>query len=307
METLSSKELMSQWEEWQQKRRADPYKYRLRSTGLKSLDDLLDGGIDLPSFVLYGGKQKMGKSTLLAHTAKCTGLMGDPFAFFSIEMSNYAMATRLVCDITGVEKGVVRRIEWTDPEWERLDKGAQIVSDFDAWWTYGVNTIKGIEEIVKKINTGRSEEEELHDIFVDYFQLMNHPGKKFRLDELSEISHSFKRMSGRLGIPLITWVAAQTNREAAKSGSVSANDFYGTGDLERDMDVGVIMHEVKDDDGNVRDDVKQLTVVGAREASVGTCTVRFNGKTSSIRDMNDTGNDITVDYWRKQARRLSGA
>jgi replicative DNA helicase len=303
--TLYSKEFIEQWRSLQHDRKANPEKYRLRSTGLKGLDKILEGGVEFGNLILYGGEQKIGKSVLLSHTAKTFGLAGDPFGYFSLEMTNNAVATRMICDMSGVEKSRIRRIEWSDSEWDRLDAEADKIEDFEAWWSYGIGSVPGIKDTLKNINVGLKDEEKVRTIFVDYVQLMKHSGKALRMEQLSEISHAFKRMSVELSEPMLIFLATQVNRESAKASIISANSFLGTGDFERDMDVGVIMHSVKDDDGKVMDDYRQLTVVGSRETGVDTVTIRFNGATSSVRDMEDVDSEITEDYWEQQSRRLS--
>jgi replicative DNA helicase len=300
VKTLHSKEFISEWRDLQNKRKANPEKYRPRSTGVKALDKILGGGIEYGTVTIYGGAQKVGKSTLLSHTAKTFGYAGDPFGYFSLEMTNTATATRLLCDISGVEKDRIRRIEWTDSEWVQLDASAKTVEDFDAWWTYGASTVAEIKKVLQDVYD--STRIRVNAIFVDYMQLMSHPGKALRQEELGAISRSFKRMSVELGEPMLIILAAQVNREAAKSSIVSANTFLGTGAIERDMDIGIIIHTVNDDEGTVRNDIRQLTVVGSRETDVGSVPVRFNGRTSSIRDMSATGMEITRDFWRKQSQ-----
>jgi replicative DNA helicase len=300
--TLHSKDFIKEWKALQNDRKADPERYRPRSTGIRALDRVLGGGIEFGTVVIYGGAQKVGKSTLLAHTAKTFGMAGDPFGYFSLEMTNTAQATRMVCDMSGVEKDRIRRIEWTDSEWERLKASADTIQDFEAWWSYGVGTVAAIKQVL--INVKEEHDVRINTIFVDYIQLMTHPGKSLRQEELSAISHSFKRMSVEMKEPMLIVLAAQVNREAAKNSIVSANTFLGTGDIERDMDIGIIVHTVKDDDNTIREDIRQLTVVGSRETGVGSIAVRFNGMTSSMRDMEDTGDEITKDHWRKQSQRL---
>ena len=131
--TLHSPEFISQWRELQTERKKYPEKYRPKSTGIRALNKILGGGVEYGTVVIYGGEQKVGKSVLLAHTAKTFGIAGDAFGFFSLEMTNNAMATRMLCDMSGVEKDRVRRIEWTDSEWDRLDAEASKVEDFEAW------------------------------------------------------------------------------------------------------------------------------------------------------------------------------
>ena len=302
MEILSSKDFIKGWVDLQEERKANPNKYRPRSTGIRALDKALGGGVEHGQLVIYGGKQKVGKSTLLQHTATTFGKNRDPFGYFSIEMNNASMATRVLCDLSGVEKNRIRNIEWNKQEWDMLMDEAKQVEEYDAWWAYGLSTIKGIKQAILKIDHDHGIF--LDTIFVDYIQLMSHPGKSVRQEELSEISHQFKRMSIEMKKPMLIFLAAQVNRDAAKNHVISANSFLGTGAIERDMDVGIIMHEVKDENsGKVRDDVRMLTIVGSRDTGLDTVPVRFNGTTASIRDMEVEDNEITLDYWRKQAEK----
>jgi len=303
--TLSSKELAHDWIALQQLRKEDPEKYRPISTGINALDRILGGGVEYGNVVLYGGKQKVGKSIMLQHTAKTFGLLGIPFGYYNIEMTNMALATRLLCDMSGVEKDRIRRIEWSDEEWDRLDAKANMLEDFDAWWSYGITSVKGIKYSLEKIK--KDTDTTVRVIFVDYVQLMSHPGKSIRREEVAAISRAFKRMSVELEEPMIIFLAAQVNRESAKNAVISANSFLDSGALERDMDIGIIIHEVKDDDGEVRKDVRQITVVGSRETDVDTCTIRFNGATSSVRDMEDEIDAITMEHWRHQTKRLQSS
>ena len=303
-ELIDSKEFVRRWKELQSKRKSDPERYLPRSTGIRALDKILGGGVEFGSVVIYGGAQKVGKSTLLGHTAKTFGVLGEPFAYFSIEMTNEAMATRLFCDMSGVEKDRVRRIEWTEAEWERLCGSADIVGDFDARWGYGIASIAGIKSALIQANKELPPDRKIRTIFVDYIQLMSHPHKSMRREELSAISRAFKRMSIEMEEPMLVFLAAQVNREAAKNHIISANTFLGTGDIERDMDIGIIIHTIKHDDGTILPDRRQLTVVGSRETGVGSVEVRFNGTTSSIRDMEDKGDEITKDFWEQQTRQL---
>ena len=62
--TVSSKELSSQWIQIQKHKQEHPELYRLKSTGLAALDKILGGGLEPGQFVLVGGAQKSGKTTL---------------------------------------------------------------------------------------------------------------------------------------------------------------------------------------------------------------------------------------------------
>lgn len=296
METLTSQLLIEHWKTFQKDREANPELYKLRSTGLRSLDNILGGGVEYGNMVIYGGAQKIGKSTLLQCTAQAFGRRGEPFIYFSGEMTNMAMATRLICAVSGVDKGRVRRIALDDLDWREIVTAEKEIAEYKGWWNYGFSSLKQIEYVL-----GELEEKagvDVRTIFVDYIQLMEHPGKRTRAEELEDLSHSFKRMSINRKKPMLVFIAAQLNRQSIRGQIVDANSFLGTGALERDMDVGIIITSAKDDTGRVLDNYRELVVVGSRETAISHCRIRFNGATSALADVDSVGATIDLDYWK---------
>lgn len=295
MQTVRSNTLMEHWLLQQEDKKKHPEKYRLKSTGLRSLDNALGGGVEYGNFVIYGGRQKIGKSMLLQHTAKTFGRSGEPFAFFSAEMTNMAMATRLVCSVAGLDKNRIRRIEWNEAEWISMQNAAAEISLYPAYWNYGFNTLEHITKTLDRIE--KEENVVVRIVFVDYFQLMSHPGRKVRSEELEMLSHGMKQLALNRKMPMIIFAAAQLNRQSIRNQIVDANSFMGTGALERDMDVGVIVNEVKDDMGKILPQYRDLVVVGSRETSIDTCRVRFNGSTASFADVNESLQEVDMNFW----------
>jgi replicative DNA helicase len=295
METVSSKVLIEHWHTYQKDRHANPELYKLRSTGLRGLDHILGGGVEYGNMVIYGGAQKIGKSTLLQCTAEAFGRRGEPFIYFSGEMTNDAMATRLVCSISGVDKGKVRRIQLDDVDWNLVESAEETIAKFQGWWNYGFSNIHQITNILSQ--TEKEAGVDIRVMFVDYIQLMEHPGKRTRSEEIEALSHAFKRMSVGRGKPMLIFIAAQLNRQSIRGQIVDANAFLGSGALERDMDVGVIITAAKDETGRVLENYRELVVVGSRETGVDRCRIRFNGSTSSLADADVISQAVNLDYW----------
>ena len=97
--------------------------------------------------------------------------------------------------------------------------------------------------------------------------------------------------------PMAVNFAAQLNRASIRGMNIDANAFLGSGALERDMDWGLIIHDVKDEiTSRPKEHKKGITMVGSRETGVGELEVLYNGTTATIAD------DILdqrpeVDYW----------
>ena len=295
METINSKTLIEHWNTYQRDRHANPELYKLRSTGLQGLDHILGGGVEYGNMVIYGGAQKIGKSTLLQCTAEAFGRRDEPFLYFSGEMTNTAMATRLVSSVSGVDKGKMRRIELDDIDWRLIDDAETTISKWSGWWNYGFSTIAHVKKILDE--TEKASGVDIRVLFIDYIQLMEHPGRRTRTEELESLSHAFKRMTIEREKPILVFIAAQLNRQSIRGQIIDANSFLGTGALERDMDVGVIITNAKDEAGRVLENYRELVVVGSRETGVDRCRIRFNGSTSSLADADVIGNKVDLDYW----------
>jgi replicative DNA helicase len=294
---LSSDVLVQYWDMWQKDRIAHPELYKLRSTGLRSLDHILGGGVEFGQLVIYGGEQKIGKSTLLQHTAMSFGKHKDSFAYFSGEMSNLSIGTRLLCSLAGIDKSKVRGMNLDLADWAALHDAKDELASWKSWWNYGFKTLDDIYHTLNKIKkeTGIV----VPTIFVDYVQLMEYPKLSNRNEQLSAISRGLKRMTLEFGQPMLVFVAAQTNRESIRKNIIDANSFLGSGAFERDMDLGIIIHKTKDDRGNVIPHMRMLTIVGSRDTDVGEpIAIEFNGKTSQIRDASKSSAEMQkLDYW----------
>jgi replicative DNA helicase len=288
--------LIEHWKVYQRDRESNPELYKLRSTGLRGLDHILGGGVDYGNMVIYGGAQKIGKSTMLQCTAQAFGKRGEPFIYFSGEMTNMAMATRLVCSVSGVDKNRVRRIALDDLDWKEIDEAEKQIATYKGWWNYGFSTIKQVASIIDQLE--KDEGIDIRTVFIDYFQLMEHPIGRQRNESLEDLSHAFKRMTINRNKPMLVFLAAQLNRQSIRGQIVDANSFLGTGALERDMDVGVIITNAKDETGKVLDNYRDLVVVGSRDTAISHCRIRFNGTTATLADMDAVSSPIDLDYWK---------
>jgi len=135
-------------------------------------------------------------------------------------------------------------------------------------------------------------------IIVDYIQLMEAPeikGKGNRVQELEYISRNLKRKSIEREKPLLVIAATQMNRVSIRGNMIDANSFLGTGSLERDMDVGMIIHPYVNplDHAEVKNR-KTITVVGSRESDIGTTDVYYNGSIAMIQDAEKDPSEIDL-------------
>ena len=287
---LYADELASEWMDYQMLRYKHPEKFALKRTGLKQLDLILEGGIELGQYVLIGGAQKSGKSTMILKVAKAFGEQLVNSVIFSAEMTNMQLGTMLFSTISGVERSKIRKLGLEIADWAKLESATGEIGRLTVAFDYGFSSVKDITKIIPEIEA--KIKMPVHAVFGDYIHLMEDPDSRgSRQDEIASISRSLKRMAlnskfgGIEHDPIAVIFAAQLNREAVRGHLIQATSFLGSGQLEREMDIGFIIHEVEDEvSKRPLPNIRKITVVGSRETPVGECEVMYNGSTATLSD-----------------------
>jgi replicative DNA helicase len=282
--TMPADVLMDAWKRYQKLRHEHPEYFGLKSTGLASLDYILGGGVEFGQYVLIGGAQKSGKSTLLKHIAKAYGEQDVNSVFLSAEMTNMQVATMLVAEATEIDRTRIRSLGLKDDDWEIIT------------FNYGFSTVKDIYDVIESVEyvTQRP----VRAIFGDYIHLMESPVGRNRQEQISAISRALKLLSINRQLPIAVFMAAQINREAAKAMIIEMTSFLGSGQLERDMDIGMIIHDLKDEQGDVVPNEKNINVVGSRETGIGECRVSYNGAIAKLSDHVKIVQNQKESYWQ---------
>lgn len=275
--TVHSSVLAETWLEKLKDRYNNPGLNKPISTGLKDLDDMLDGGVLPGQQIIWGGSQKSGKTTLMLNVAISFARQGIPFIWFGAEMTNMQIGNLLFANIARVNRGKFKNLNIEVEDWGKLEAAKSTIETFNGYWNYGFSTIKDVTEIMEQVEeeTGT----EIKAIFVDYIQLMEGDNKRdSRTQQIEKISRELKRLSIAWKRPIITNVAAQLNRESIRDNKYDANSFLGSGGIERDMDVGIVVMDVIDDiTGKPKPNVKLLRIVAGRDVKTGETEVFYDG------------------------------
>ena len=287
--TISSKDLSRQWLQIQKHKQEHPELYRLKSTGLTKLDEILGGGLEPGQFVLVGGAQKSGKTTLLSCLTEAMARQHMNVLYLSGEMTTIQMASIFFSRLSMIDRTRIRAVNLDETDWVKLERAAAKFEKFNIWWNHGFSSITDINNIILEMETLHNIEFDC--IMVDYIQLMEAPEIKStdnRVSELSYISRNLKKRTLSGHKPKLVIAAAQINRQSIRGNLYDANSFLGTGDLERDMDVGMLIKAVQDPfTGSEDKHRKQIIVVGSRETEIGVCETYYNGSTATIADVED--------------------
>ncbi|MCS7164214.1 MAG: replicative DNA helicase [Thermodesulfovibrio sp.] len=211
------------------------------SSGFKDLDELT-AGFQPGDLIIIGGRPGMGKTAFSLNIAQHVGIeLGEPVAFFSLEMSKEQVAMRLLSSLAMVNFSALRKGFISKKEWERITDAAVKLSEAPIY--IDDSSQMSVLEIRAKARRLKMEKGRLGLIIIDYLQLMRSRGNyEIREQEIAEISRSLKAMAKELKVPVIA--LSQLNRSVEKTSDrrPTLANLRESGAIEQDADVIIFLY-----------------------------------------------------------------
>jgi len=242
------------------------------STGFSSLDNIMYGYGPADAIVI-AARPSCGKSALLLNSASSLDATQHRVGLFSMEMPAVQLQQRLLCakakvNLEDILKGRLTPAHHKDllraKEWLKEYK---ILIDDNPILTPASLRLKTLQWV---------EHYGIEIIFIDYLQLMKGTHKK-EYDNITECSQAIKLLAMELDIPII--VAAQLNREleSREDSTPRLNDLRGSGSIEQDADVVMMIHRPNFKEGQYDDGVATIVVPKNRRGPRGVADMVFLG------------------------------
>lgn len=202
---------------------------------LSCMSYMLDNQVE----TLYSDKRKDENGKFLKNTHP------TKVAFFSLEMPKEDIVKRLFSMRSLVPYKLIADNKLSDPNgveetklFNALDRLIGVSSNL---FISDPNTISmsDLKRLARKIKRN----EDIDIIFIDYLSRINKRGMNQRMEDWevwSEFSRELKDLARELNIPIVC--LAQLNREAEGSSPTLAN-IRGTGALEQDADIVIMLHD----------------------------------------------------------------
>lgn len=210
-------------------------------SGFKDLDELTSG-FQPGDLIIIGGRPGMGKTAFSLNIAQHVGVeLGEPVAFFSLEMSKEQIAMRLLSSLAMVNASALRKGFISKRDWERLTDSAVRLSESPIY--IDDSSQLSVLEIRAKARRLKMEKGRLSLIIIDYLQLMKSRSAYDRREqEISEISRSLKAMAKELKVPVIA--LSQLNRSVEKTTDrrPTLANLRESGAIEQDADVIIFLY-----------------------------------------------------------------
>ena len=216
-------------------------------TGFPTLDKHLRGW-QPGNTIIVGARTGVGKSVCAVDFALAAASAGASVLFFSMEMTEQEVATRLVSSLTGVFISKIQSGNLSDSEMAQLK---------DAWSKVKSLNIRVDTEQNASMQYIRSEASRLAKsptgldlIIIDYLGLIKYQGamKADKQNQVAEISRELKELAMTMQIPIII-LAQLDNRlrgdEAEQEPTLA--HIRESGAIANDSNVIILLHRKKDD------------------------------------------------------------
>jgi len=254
---------------------------RHRYTGIPSgfADlDRMTNGFQLADLIILAGRPSMGKTALALNIAR--NAANDEYqhrvGIFSMEMSNYQLAMRMLTAEAGVDSHKVRQGTLSKQEWPKLSKAAGELSKCPIFIddTAGMD-ILGLRSRIRRFKADHN----IEMVIIDYLQLLSGRGNmENRQQEISEISRSLKGLARELDIAILalSQLSRAPEQRPGKDKRPIMSDLRESGAIEQDADVILFLYRPIVYTRNPEDEGKAEAIIGKqRNGPTGTVYLTF--------------------------------
>lgn len=267
------------------------------SSGINSLDRLINGGFVPGNLVLVASRPSLGKTSLGMDFVYNMSQNNKSSMVITLEMSVDEIVLRGISRFTGIAQCDIRDKKFDQyPSMLELIKQARqdVFRVMPLYLSGGLNSIEHIISLIE----ARHRNKPLDVVFIDYLQLIeSRTGRDNRTAQLTFITRQFKLLAQKLGIVVI--LASQLNREVEKrdGGQPRLSDLRESGSIEQDADVVIFIHVEDPDNKNI----KNVTIAKQRNGERDIYTkLLFDGVRTSFRDLKESNDSAQANYYEPQ-------
>jgi replicative DNA helicase len=256
-------------------------------TGFPDLDRLT-AGFHPGQLVILAARPSMGKTALALNLSLNAARAGHTVAFFSMEMSPEALASRLITAYGFFDADRIRRGRIQSDEWDRLfDTFTQLESLPICIDDTPAVSLAQLRVRCRRLQVQRS----LSMVIVDYLQLMKPPERiDSREQQIAAMSRGLKQLSRDLGVPVVA--LSQLNRALeSRSGAKRRpmlSDLRESGAIEQDADLVMFIHREAVYDDSADETAAELIIGKQRNGPTGVVNLSWQGHNASFYSLERT-------------------
>ena len=250
------------------------------STGYTKLDEFTLG-FQKESLNILAARTGIGKTALALNialnVAKRNQNNQDPsknarIAFFSLEMSNQQLATRMLASESNIYQNKIMLGDLSSTDWKAL-RVAQVSID-NLFIVFEESVAANVSDIRAKCRQ-LAQSDGLDFVIIDYLQLIGkEKGNRgaTRQEEVAQISRGLKQLARELKIPILA--LSQLSRDSEDQEPTIAH-LRESGAIEQDADVVLLLHRDRKVKTENRSSLTKLNVAKNRHGQTGEVNLTF--------------------------------
>ncbi len=246
-------------------------------TGYNGLDRYLSG-LHPSDMIVLAARPSMGKTAFALSMAMNMALNEKKkVGIFSLEMSKEQLVDRMFASRLAVDSWKMQKGKLSDEDFARMGLVMDELSNASIFIDDSVGC--SMSEVRAKSRRLQMEHG-LDVLFVDYLQLLSSGNSAFagnRVQEISEISRSFKALARELHVPVVALSQLSRAVEARPNKMPVLSDLRESGAIEQDADVVMMMY--RDDyyeEDSERPGIVDILIRKHRNGPIGHCELRFD-------------------------------
>ena len=244
-------------------------------TGFADLDRLTRG-LQPKTLVILAARPSMGKSAMAMNiAAHVVEHVGEPVAFFSLEMSRDELLFRQVVATARVNGTRVLGGHVNQTEYQALSHAFGVIGQTPLWIDETADTT--VLEIRSKARRLKARAG-LGLVIVDYLQLLGSSQRaENRTLEVAAMTRGFKQLAKELDVPVV--VLSQLNRDLERRGEKRPTlaDLRDSGAIEQDADLVLFLYRDEVYNPNTQDvGIAEVQIAKQRNGPTGTVRLRWS-------------------------------
>ncbi len=248
-------------------------------TGFTKLNEITHGW-QKGDLIIIAARPSVGKTAFGMNLAfNAASLTGHPVAVFSLEMSNEQLMARLLSSVSWVSNNKISVGDLSQQDKLKIQSGLKQLSQTKLYFDDTPGAALG--DILAKTRKLQNEHPDLALVVIDYLtQIKPEKVTNSTAEDIGTITGALKNLARSLNIPVIC--LAQLNRETEENngGRPKLSNLKGSGSIEQDADIVLLMYR-----SDYFDDIGQKAVGQKGMAKEGTQTrmLQENAKAENAR------------------------
>lgn len=190
--------------------------------------------------IIFAGRPGMGKTICgVKHTIEAA-VQGFPVGYVSLEMSAESLIKRMISTYSRIPYSSIKKGDIKEHEIERFNQSVNAINALPIF--FYDRPERDISDITKWFRI-MAKEKGVKLFVIDYVQLIEDKSvEKKEYSQITSVSKELKKINRELNVPIIELVQLNREVEATTLKRPSLKDLRGSGQLEQDASIIIMLH-----------------------------------------------------------------